>query len=133
MIFLIIKRKYSFFLATLGFILGLSLGKMHLASFTLLDNNIIVWSASLAMIWAIKMAWLALNNQLLKSTQFGKMFKIGQEVPAQSSKCMQILTSASACLGFIWPLIMSVCNAHLSVEDVMDLRIALKKILKEIK
>jgi len=61
------------------------------------------------------------------------MFKIGQEYPAQSSKCMQILISVFACLGFIILLIISACNAHLSAEDVLDLKIALKKILKEIK
>ena len=61
------------------------------------------------------------------------MFKIGQEYPAQSTNCMQILTSALACLGFIWALILYVFSAHLSAEDVLDLRIALKKILKEIK
>ena len=117
----------------LEFILGLSLRKMLLASFTLQDNNIIVWFVSLAMIWAIKMVWFASNKQLLKSTQFGRTFKIGQESPAQSYKCMQILISVFAYLGFFWPLIISVYNAHLSAEDVLDLRIALKKILKEIK
>jgi len=61
------------------------------------------------------------------------MFKIGQEHPAQSTKCMQILTSVFACLNIIWPLIISACSAHLTAEDVLDLRIALKKILKEIK
>jgi len=106
---------------------------MLLASFTLQDNNIIVWFASLAMIWAIKMVWFASNKQLLKSTQYGRTSKIGQESPVQSIKFMQILISVFACLGLIWPLIISACNAHLSAEDALDPRIALKKILKEIK
>jgi len=61
------------------------------------------------------------------------MFKIGQESPAQSTKFMQILINVFACLDFIWPWIISACSAHHSAEDALDLRIALKKILKEIK